>query len=68
MPRYRCVGVVTGSKYLGVVEAATEEEAIEKAFDELDEGVSLCHQCADQCETAEVTQVHVEEIGDDEED
>ena len=64
MPRYRCVGTVTGSKYLGVVEAPDPESAKAKALD-LEGHVSFCHQCSDECEDAEVTDVSVELVEDD---
>lgn len=51
MPKYSVTGVVTGSKHLGVFEAASEEEAISMAFDSDEAGcVSLCHQCDGECE------------------
>jgi hypothetical protein len=49
-------------KYLGEVEADSEDEAKEKAW-ELDTCyVSFCHQCADQAEDPEITEVSVEVI------
>ena len=59
MQRWRVSGTVAGSKYLGEVEADTPEGAKEKAFAELDCSVNLCHQCADECEDAEVQELHV---------
>lgn len=56
---WRCYGVVTGSKYLGEVQAATETEAKAKAFEQLECGVSLCHQCSDECEDPEIHEVTV---------
>ncbi len=58
MPKFRCYGRVVGSTYLGEVEAATEEEAMEKALN--DAWVSLCHQCSREIEDPEVDSVTVE--------
>lgn len=59
---WRVTGVVTGSKYLGEVEAATKEEAEAKAFDELDVDCCLCHQCSEECEDAEIQEVYASEV------
>lgn len=60
MSTYRCYAVVTGSKYLGTVEADTAEEAQEKAL-ELDSAyISLCHQCSHQIEDPQVQEVVAE--------
>ena len=62
MKKYRLYAQVTGSKYLGVVEAESEEEAIEKGF-ELDEAViCLCHACATQCEDPSTSEITTEEF------
>ena len=60
--KYHVYGTVVGSKYLGEFEAASEEEAIEKASNEA--YVSFCHQCSQECENAEVTDI-VAEVSDD---
>lgn len=67
MAKYRCSGHVSGSKYLGVVEAANEEAAIEAAYDLPSAYVSLCHQCSGHCEDPEIVAVNVELIDDEEE-
>lgn len=60
--KYRCYATVMAGKYLGEVEADSEDEAKEKAW-ELDTCyVSFCHQCADQAEDPEITEVSVEVI------
>lgn len=46
MPKYRVYGVVTGTKYLGVFEADTQEEAEQMALESNENHVSICHQCA----------------------
>lgn len=53
MKRWNVYGRVVGSKFLGTVEAQTEEEAIELAMRTAGH-VGLCHQCAEQCEDAEI--------------
>lgn len=64
MKTYRVYAVVTGSKYLGTVEAKDEDDAKEKAFDLDSCHVSLCHQCDNECEEAMVSEVSVEEGGE----
>jgi len=65
MPKYRVHGTVTGGKYIGDVEAKDEKEAREKAW-QLDGCYpNLCHQCASECEDAEVTDLHVEFVEDE---
>lgn len=61
MKTWRVYATVTGSKYLGEVEAETEEEAKEKAFDLDAAYISLCHACSTHCEDAEITEVVAEE-------
>jgi hypothetical protein len=61
MPKYHCYGVVTGSKYLGLVVADNEEEAKEDARGLGTAYVSFCHQCAGHCEDPEITEFVVEE-------
>lgn len=53
---------VHGSKHLGVVEAATMEEAIAKGW-ELDTAYSsMCHQCGNECQDPEIADVTADEI------
>ena len=52
MPKFHVYGKVSGSKYLGVVEAPTAEEAAERAIKTAH--VSFCHQCSDDCEDPQV--------------
>lgn len=46
--KYRCYAIVTSSKYLGEVEADSEEEAKNEASEKFSDEmyISLCHQCA----------------------
>lgn len=52
--KYHVTGVVTGSKYLGLFEANSEEEAIELAMESEAAHVSLCNQCSDECEDGQI--------------
>ena len=57
MSKYSVYGQVTGSKYLGEVEAETEEEAIKKGEGLDDCWISLCHQCSDEIEDPQVIEI-----------
>ena len=57
MMRYRVSGVVVGGAYLGEVEAKGPSAALRKALEELDIGVSFCHQCSDGCSDPEITRL-----------
>jgi hypothetical protein len=61
MKTWVVTATVTGSKYLGTINAETKREAriIGEALHS--NYISLCHQCSDQCEDATVTEVFVEE-------
>ena len=52
--------VVVGSKYIGEFRAASEAEALEMAWKEA--GVSLCHRCSSECESAEIEELRAEEV------
>lgn len=54
MPKYNVVGKVYASKFLGVFEADTPEEAVEMALNSDSASICLCHQCADEAEDAQV--------------
>lgn len=58
--KYHCYGVVVGSKYLGEVEADSEEEAEERALELESASVSLCHQCASECEDPQIDKITAE--------
>ncbi|XUM19802.1 hypothetical protein ACRAVF_19240 [Bradyrhizobium oligotrophicum S58] len=64
MAKFCVYGSIVGTKYLGVFEAATKEEAEEKALHDA-EGPSLCHQCSDECEDPEIESVTAELIEDE---
>jgi hypothetical protein len=58
--KYQIYGKVIGNKYIGEVEADSEEEAIEKGW-ELDEAcVCFCHQCSKECEDPEISDLIAE--------
>jgi hypothetical protein len=59
--KYEVMGVVSGGKFMGIYEAESKEEAEQMALDK--EGyVSLCHQCASECEDAQITETFATEI------
>ena len=62
MPLYQVTATVVGSKYLGEFEAETEEAAKEMALASDAVFISLCHQCSDQCENAECSEVVADEV------
>ena len=69
MPRYHVSATVIGSQYVGEFEAASPEAAIEKA--QKIAHVSFCHECANQCENAQIENISAEEIveeGDEEDE
>lgn len=54
MPKFRVYATVTGGKYIGEFEAENKEAAIDAATQSDAACVSLCHQCASECEDAEI--------------
>jgi len=50
--KYKVYGDYVFSKFLGEVEASSQEEAIEKALDDAPENAWLCIQCAGEFEDA----------------
>lgn len=58
--KYRCYGSIRASKYLGEFEANSEKEARELAEKSDEFYVSMCHQCASECEDPEIIEIHVE--------
>lgn len=66
MAKWTAYATVTGGKYIGTIEAETEDEAIERAY-ELDACyVSMCHVCSKECEDAQVAEVSVIRLSDSE--
>lgn len=66
MKKYRVVGKVVGTKFLGNIEAKNSSEAIEKAEEMEEAYIYFCHQCSSECEDPEITEFIVEEIPDEE--
>lgn len=65
MPKFRVHAAVTGTKYLGEFEAATAEEAAEKALNSEAASVCLCHQCNDECEDPQCEEAFAELVEED---
>lgn len=57
---YSIYAKVVGSKYIGEVEAESEDQAIEKAEEHPNAYISLCHQCSHHCEDAEIEEFTAE--------
>jgi hypothetical protein len=53
---------VVGSKFLGVFEADTKEEAERMAEESDAAGICLCNECSEECEGATIENVEAEEI------
>ena len=62
LKRYAVTAAVVGSKFIGYFEAESADDAIKKAEKEGDCYISLCHQCADQVESAEIDELFAEEV------
>jgi hypothetical protein len=58
--KWNCYGLVSGSKFLGTVEADSKHEAEQKAWEELDIYIGICHHCAKQIDGAEITDLDIE--------
>ena len=58
--KWDCYATITAGKYLGEVEAETEEEAIEKAENLESCYVSVCHQCSSDVSDPNITDITVE--------
>lgn len=61
MAKWLCYGAVTGTKYLGTVEAATKKEAEKAAWELPTAHVSVCHQCSGEVEDPDIDSVIVEQ-------
>lgn len=60
MAKYRVYGKVVGTKYIGVYEGNTKEEAENKAYK--DSSISLCHYCAEEISDPQIEELILEEI------
>ena len=63
--RYRVYGTVTGGKFLGIYEAASKEEAEDRAWAAAH--VCICHQCSREIDDPDITAVEAEEIAEGDE-
>jgi len=57
--KYSVNASISGSKYLGTVDAESEEDAIQKGYDLDTAYCSLCHECSGECEDPHVDEIHV---------
>lgn len=53
---------MTGTKYLGTVDADSEEDAKDKAWGLESADVCLCHQCAGECDDAQINGIELEPV------
>ena len=60
MAKWHVYGKIEGSIYLGEVEAATRELAMEKAVENA--YVGFCHHCSHMCEDPEVEATEAVEV------
>jgi len=67
MTKYHLTGHVSGSKHLGVYEANSPEEALQKALDDERVDCSVCHQCSSEVEDPGICKVSVWNTDTDEE-
>jgi len=61
MSKYNVYAEIRGSKFVGTVEAANEEEARERGWELDDCYVSICHQCSNEIDDPEIEELIVEE-------
>jgi hypothetical protein len=62
MKKWSVTATVTGSKFLGIFEAETKEEAEQMAEESESGSISLCNQCSDKCEDPMINDVEAEEV------
>ena len=60
--RYMVTAEITGRKFLGYFDAESADAAIAQAEKQGDLTVSLCHQCAEEIESAECGELFAEEV------
>lgn len=68
MAKYQVNGHVRGGKYLGVFEADTKEAAVALALESQAAWVSMCHQCASECEDPQIMDADAELVDQEEAD
>ena len=64
MAKWSITASVVGSKYVGEVEADTQEEAIEKGWKHPNAYCSVCHACSDDIEDPELQELFAEKRED----
>ena len=62
--RYRVWGKVVGTKYLGVFDAASKQEAEDLALESNEAHVALCWKCSGECDDAEIVEASAEEVAE----
>lgn len=65
MKKWHIYGAVGATKYLGVVEAETKEDAEEKGMNLPEAYVSVCHHCSSEVGDPEIQSVTAEESDDE---
>lgn len=60
MPRFRVYGIVSGTKFLGEVEANDAEAAKEQLADEA--WVNICHHCSHEIDDPQIVELQAEEV------
>ena len=63
MKKWNVTGTVTGSKYLGIFEAETKEEAEALALESAAAVVSICNYCDSECSDPSIESATAAEIG-----
>jgi hypothetical protein len=63
MAKYEIYGIMSATKFLGIVEAESEEEAINKSYDELNyNDPKLCNECTKEIELSGIYKEEAFEI------
>jgi hypothetical protein len=62
MRKWSVVGTVTASKYLGIFEAETKEEAETLALESEASIVAICNHCSSECEDPAVESANAAEV------
>lgn len=62
--RWSVNATVVGGTHMGIFEAETAEEAIDKAW-KAHEGISFCHHCSHQCENPEIENVTADPLDEE---
>jgi hypothetical protein len=66
VPKYSISGVISADKHLGQIEAANVQEALAKAWDELDtSSPNICHHCSHEMNVGDVYRLTATNVDDD---